>query len=245
MVRKRITKRRRTRRYARKRLSGGANTQETHTPVYPPRKINDLITHIIYINLDKRTDRRAEMEAELSVFTPEKITRLPGINAEQQGIAPAVACTKAHIKALKMARNKNYPNVLILEDDASWVNVDTAFPIFKGLLENPYDVIMLGGTHADYDQDTYRIKSAWTTTSYLAHQNYYDKMIDYLEKRISEYDPTVMRTKNQEQEFAPNVIMVANQVDDNWFIVVPSLMIQRASFSNIEKKKVNYKDEFA
>ena len=244
MVRKRLTKRRRTRRYARKRLSGGANTSQ-HTPVYPPTEINDLIAHVIYINLDKRTDRRAEIEAELSVFTPEKVTRMPGINAEQEGIAPSAASAKAHVKALKMARDNKYTNVLILEDDAIWANVDKAFPIFKRLVENPYDGIMLGGTQVDYDHDTYRIKSAWTASSYIVNQNYYDRLIEYLDKGISEYDPAVIKTYRESQRFAANSIMAAHHADDNWFIVVPSFMVQRAGFSNIGKTRANYEGAFA
>lgn len=246
-TRKSLHRRRRTkrhRRFARKRLSGGANATYIHTTIHPPTEINDLITHVIYINLDKRTDRRAEMEAELSIFTPEKVTRLPGILGEKEGIAPAVACTKGHIEALKLARKNNYSNVLILEDDVVWVNTDESFPIFKGILQNTYDGIMLGATFVDYDKNTYLLKQGYTASSYLVHQNHYDKMIDYLEKRINEYDPAVVKTKNEAQAFAPNVIMVANRTDDKWFIVSPSLMVQRPSFSNVAKIEVNYRSVF-
>ena len=73
------------------------------------------IPHIFYINLDKRTDRRAEIEQELQQFNLyDKAERFPAIPVPNQGI---LGCTMSHLAVLKLAKERKYKQVLILEDD--------------------------------------------------------------------------------------------------------------------------------
>ena len=96
---RRFTKKRKTRQ------SGGT----LHPITYPPDSINTYITSVVYINLDKRTDRRAQMEQELKIFHPEKIHRILGIVPDILDIAHKnVALTKAHLNAVKLAKKNNW-----------------------------------------------------------------------------------------------------------------------------------------
>ena len=68
--------------------------------------------HIVYINLEKRSDRREEIENELNDFQLhyerfEAIHDNPGI----------LGCTKSHLRVLKLAKERGWKYVLILEDD--------------------------------------------------------------------------------------------------------------------------------
>jgi len=202
-----------------------------HAPTLPPKSINDHITHALYINLDKRTDRRKRIENELSIFEPNKVTRIPGVIHKN----PYYGCTSGHIAALKMAREHKWPNVLILEDDAIWANIDKAYPVFEKLINNPYDVIMLGGTYSEYDKNTYRIKLAYTASSYIAHHSYYDTLIQALENGL--------RSKSS-NHIPPDVVFSKLQPKGNWFLVRPALMVQGKSHSNIIGGVVNYRQSF-
>jgi len=198
---------------------------------YPPKEINNYITNIIYINLDNRTDRNELMLKQLEVFDKNKINRISAINNREN---PIVACATSHLNAIKMAREKKFPNVLILEDDAIWENVKKGYASFKKLIGQPYDVIMLGGTYKSYNIKTFKINSAQSAASYLINSSYYDKIITGIENALN--DPNT--DKNVD------VMYTDMQKQDKWLIVVPALMIQAPSISNIQKARVNYKNLF-
>jgi hypothetical protein len=198
---------------------------------YPPKEINNYIAHIIYINLDKRTDRNESIQKQLAIFDQNKITRMSAVNNPEN---PIVGCATSHLNAIKMARTNNYPNVLILEDDAVWENVKRGYNSFKKLIENPYDVIMLSGTYKNYDKNTYKVKSAQSAASYLINSSYYNKFINSIEYALAE--------PNSDKNI--DVIYTHIQKQDNWFIVIPALMIQTKSTSNIQKQEVNYRNLF-
>jgi hypothetical protein len=72
------------------------------------------VEHIFYINLEHRKDRRDQIEHELEIMSLkqnserfEAIHKKPGI----------VGCGYSHLAVLKLAKERNYENVLILEDD--------------------------------------------------------------------------------------------------------------------------------
>ena len=199
----------------------------------PPKSINDYITHIIYINLDKRPDRKERIEKQLSVFEPSKITRIPGIIHKN----PAIGCAMAHIQALKMAKKHGWPNVLILEDDSVWSNVTKSYPIFEKLVNQPYDVIMLGGTYPRWYEKSYRVKHALSACAYLVHHSYYDKLIETVEHGLHTRD-------SSGHNIAVNVSFTKLQPTDNWLLIRPALMIQAKSYSNIIGSVVNYKKFF-
>lgn len=74
-----------------------------------------LIDHIYYINLEHRKDRKEEILQEIKLLDPnlKKTTRVEAIKNKDGRIG----CGESHILALKLAEEKNYKNILILEDD--------------------------------------------------------------------------------------------------------------------------------
>ena len=58
-----------------------------------------------------------------------------------------------------------------------WKNYDTSLPILGGLLKNPFDVILLGGTAVQYYRDTLRLHSGQTTTAYIVSSDYYATLL--------------------------------------------------------------------
>jgi len=103
------------------------------------------IDKIIYINMDARTDRRAELEAEfVRLGIPnDKIMRFP---ASSYNGCPNTGCLVSHANVIHLAYEMGYRNVLVLEDDfrfiedATKVNADIG-AFFDMKLD--WDVLML------------------------------------------------------------------------------------------------------
>lgn len=103
------------------------------------------IDKIIYINMDARTDRRAELEAEFArIGIPnDKIMRFP---ASSYNGCPNTGCLVSHANVIHLAYEMGYRNVLVLEDDfrfiedATKVNADIG-AFFDMKLD--WDVLML------------------------------------------------------------------------------------------------------
>jgi hypothetical protein len=217
---------RRKRNYKRKRsVRGGKASLNMHVTTHPPKEINDLISHVIYINLDKRDDRKKHIEKELSIFNPEKITRLPAVIDAH----PTTGCAKSHYNALKLARDNKYPNVLIVEDDACWNKVNESFPVLQRLLKEPYDGIALGIFGDNFDKDTLRVHGGFTTHAYIVKEPFYEKYIKMYEDAISKEGDT---PKGTAYIYSDGLSQNAYK-NGNWYVVSPSLMTQIPTYSNI------------
>jgi hypothetical protein len=234
---KRRGKHRRSRRVTKKRRrtqSGGT----PHKTIYPPESIKTYISHVVYVNLDSRTDRKAQIEQELKVFAPEQIHRIPGIVPDILDMAHKnVALATAHLNAVKLARDNQWPNTLFLEDDAVWKNIEKGYPCFEKLVQGSYDAIMLGGHHAEYDDETFRVKNATSGASYLLHNSHYTVFIDKLQAMI---DSFVSGVTNHALVQGDVMVFAPLQKEYKWFIVIPPLMVQLPGKSDREGKYVNF-----
>ena len=74
------------------------------------------IDKIIFINLEKRQDRLLEIKNELDTFNLQ-YERFNAIENE----CGIVGCGYSHLAVLKIAKERNYKNILILEDDFYFV----------------------------------------------------------------------------------------------------------------------------
>jgi hypothetical protein len=192
------------------------------------------------------------MENELKVFNPEQIHRIPGIVPDSIPTSTAtlpsaalyltdvahrnVALAKAHLNAVKLAKQHNWDNTLFLEDDSIWANIDKAYPAFEALIKNPYDAIMLGSHHAVYDTE-FRIESATSGAAYLLHHSHYDIFIERLQAMIDSFVPGVTTHHALQTDLA---VFGPLQKEYKWFAVVPALMIQLPGHSDRENKRVNF-----
>lgn len=83
--------------------------------------MTENIDHVIYINLDKRTDRKERIETELNRIgiQSDKYTRYA---ASDYNGNPNAGCLQSHANALALAYDLGFENVLILEDDFVFIN---------------------------------------------------------------------------------------------------------------------------
>lgn len=226
-------------RKTRKRHAGGSKlTLNSHKPAFPPKEINDLISHVIFINLNKRVDRRKHIERELSVFDSSKVTRLAAV----EDPIPTTGCAKSHLKALQMARDAGYSNVLIIEDDAFWQNIDEAYPVLERLLSAPYNGVMLAGLNTNYDADTLVLHSGASTTGYIVHNSFYSTFIQLFEDAIS--NPEEKRKNSAGSHVWADAVTQVAFTKGKWYITVPFLLSQIPGFSNIDRTSVNWVNAF-
>jgi glycosyl transferase family 25 len=195
-----------------------------------------FVEKVVYINLDDRNERKREIERELSVFPKHKITRLSAKTDTRNG---HYGCSKSHIAALEMAIKHKWKNVLIMEDDAAWLNYETGYSLLEKLASKPYDVISLGNVGTDYDPNTYKLKAGQTATAYLVSEHYYPTLLKNFKEGLA-----LLESTNDETKYCLDQYWKLLQKKDNWFVVHPSLCVQRKSYSSICRAEVNYRGYF-
>ncbi len=191
----------------------------------------EFIEKVVYINLDKRIDRRQHMENLTGIFG-NKVERFSAIE-DPIGI---VGCGKSHIAVLRQALKENVSNILILEDDVEWNKFDEGYVRLEQLVKQQYDVILMSAGSLQYDRNTLRVLSAQCASSYLVHGDYIPTILSNFEDALSQLIST-----NNPYMYAHDMYWKRLQPIDRWFVVSPCLMYQRPDYSDIENKDVDYR----
>jgi glycosyl transferase family 25 len=188
----------------------------------------DNIAKTIYINLDRRTDRRTEMETELTKIglTGERfsaIERKPG----------ALGCGLSHLAILRRAKEEGWENILILEDDFTFLVDRATFDqelksIFD--LKIPYDVIMLsyGSTiSTPFNSVLSRVRTAQTASGYIVNSRFYDALIHTWNNATINLEAT-----GDEHTWAIDQAWKPLQPTAEWFCFNRRIGVQRPGFSD-------------
>jgi glycosyl transferase family 25 len=196
----------------------------------------EYIEKVVYINLEHRADRRKQIESELFKYFPsEKVIRFNAIKHSHGG----VGCSASHITVLELAIKEGWKNYLVVEDDAMWSNFDKGYALLEGLIKNPYDVIMFGATYAE-TLPNFRITKGQTTTAYIVNKHYYQTLLETFYNSFQIFKNIKNIQVTEYEKYAIDVSWFPLQSRDNWFVIIPSLMIQRPSYSDIQGKFTNY-----
>lgn len=149
------------------------------------------IDHVFYINLEHRKDRKEQIENELEIMSlKQKSERFEAIKGNPGGIG----CGLSHIEVLKIAKERNYENILLLEDDFEFViskdEFETQLSLFFDKVKE-YDICMLGFNHQKIDDSSYdfldKVLESQTTSAYLINQRFYDILIHNFEEAVNIY----------------------------------------------------------
>jgi len=193
--------------------------------------MDKYIDKIIYINLDKRIDRRIEIEDELNKYGLTNYERFPAIEAN----FGLVGCGKSHLEVLKMAKKNNYKNVLILEDDFEFMITKEEFEAYIEeffSFKMHYDVLMLNYNLQEYEvvKNNYligKVKYSLSAAGYLVNNHYYDKLIE-----IIEYNIPLLEKTSAHWLYSNDVVWRELQIKDDWYYFINKVGRQRTSFSN-------------
>lgn len=189
------------------------------------------IDGIFYINLDRRTDRREEFEGELKrmELTAE---RFSAVATPGQGI---LGCGRSHLAVFKLAKERNYKNVLIFEDDFVFlVSKDQLHELLSQVFDNnvDFDVCMLGYNlkgHEECPEYPFlkRVRNAETASAYIVNQKYYDTLIELYEWAMPELANTGMHWI-----YANDQVWKRLQEKDTWYCFSKRIGKQRSGFSD-------------
>ena len=196
------------------------------------------IQHVYYINLADRTDRKELVEAELRSIGIRDPKRFDAIRTRNG----AIGCSLSHIRLLETAKRGRWPHILIVEDDIQFtqpqVFVDQANEFFQSGLH--YDVVLFAGNNfPPYTQPlpcAARVTRCQTTTGYFVRAEYYDTLIENMREGVY----ALMQNPDLHSTYAIDKYWFRLQARDNWFLITPLTVTQRPSYSDIEKREINY-----
>ena len=206
------------------------------------------IKHAMYINLDSRNDRRELFEKQFEeltslypkdfTFTP--VPRFSAIKDEENG---AIGCTKSHIECLRTARDNGWDHILMLEDDALLIHPEILVHQVNSFLSrfrDEWEVLLFSGNNFPPFKveapDCFRVANCQTTGCYLVCSRYYDKLIRNFEEGLE----GLIANPGNKGAYACDSFWKRLQQQDRWYLITPLCVIQRAGYSDIEKKNVNY-----
>jgi len=209
----------------------GSSLANAQTP-----STNAQICKVMYINLDKRTDRRAELEGELAKMGM-IAERFPAI----QGKTGMIGCGLSHIAVLKRAIVERWENVLILEDDFQFlVDRDTFEKQLTRFFNSnsTYDVVMLSYnliSSVPKDDLVSYVKEAQTASGYLVHKRFYGKLLANLEEGSYKLSNGGTNSQHANDQYWKSL-----QPTSEWFCFNMRIGRQRPSYSDIELRQVDY-----
>ena len=199
------------------------------------------IEHIFYINLAHRTDRRSEIEHEL-----EKM----GLSSQAERFDAILmkpgpfGCGYSHIGALKLAKERGYKNVLILEDDFMFiVDKETLEENCKLFFENvkEYDICMFGYNTRRAEECVHpflqKVFDSQTASGYLVHERFYDTLIQNFETAM-----TNLKNGYEHWHYSIDQYWKILQPTNVWYQFITRMGKQRPSYSDIAERNVSYGD---
>jgi glycosyl transferase family 25 len=195
------------------------------------------ITHAFYINLDSRPDRKQHMESQLTAIgipaTRFKAIKLPN---------GALGCSISHLKILEMAKKNDWSHVLIMEDDIKFLNPEVFISQCNKFLETnkTFDVVLIAGNNmppfTNVDDTCVKVTRCQTTTGYLVQNHYFDTLIHNYRKGIE----NLIKNPEDHVLYALDKFWFHIQGKHNWYLIIPLTVVQRADYSDIEKRATDY-----
>lgn len=222
------------------------------------KTLNDFFSNIYCINLDSRPDKYELCLEEFNKINinVERVSAIDGKKIFKKGMNRNAGCyglLQTKLKIYDDAINKKYNNILILEDDVTFID-DFNEKFFSKIdyLPDDWDMLYIGGNNIfdkgeyipitgdidfkinkeNYKQLDYElVKTTWTQTTHAIGIN--NKFINPLLSFINN-NPKV-----------PNDLghPYLQQKGYNAYVFMPSLALQRPSFSDIENKYINYNED--
>jgi GR25 family glycosyltransferase involved in LPS biosynthesis len=203
----------------------------------------DKVDKVFYINLEKRTDRRAEIENELvNNFKYTSAERFVGIPYKPG----AYGCTMSHVSLFRKMMLNGWETMMVFEDDAKLLTsreeIDKHINVF--LEDNTLDILCIGnscGDNTPYNELMNRCFNTQTTSCYLIKKKFVKIFLESAFK-----DPTESMTLSPENS---DLHIKLNLIDVGWaplqkthYFMMPKIrqVLQRPSYSDIEQKFTDY-----
>jgi len=198
----------------------------------------ELFKNTLFINLESRKDRLEHVLGEFKKLDIHS-ERVDAIKMA----SGAIGCTMSHIKCLELAKERNYENVFICEDDITFLKPELLIENITKFHNNKdinWDVLIISGNNcppyqkiSDYCS---RIFDCQTTTGYIVKRDMYDVMIDNFKTGLS----LLLKNPTKKREYAIDMYWKRLQLQYFWYIITPLTTIQYENYSDVEETNVNY-----
>jgi len=221
------------------------------------KTLNDHFKKIYVINLDRRPDRLKECQEEFKKIGAD-VERISAIDAKELTNRTELshkqktyyAVTEVHRRLMVEATLKKDENVLIFEDDVKFIdNFNDIFNERMKSLPEDWDLLFIGGNHIlhvdgfdlvtgdknfkvtkdNYKTLNYELSKTpctWTTHAMAINSRFFETTIQKMVELPTISTDTVYTQLQQE--------------GCNAYTFLPSLAIQRASFSDIENMHLDW-----
>ena len=202
---------------------------------------------MVYINLDHRLDRKSEVEQELRrlAIPDANVHRLSATYIADFG---ALGCSHSHRRAIQLAQERDWPHVLILEDDFMFrnhVSVESLQTVLQRVYEasDRWDVVHIACRIVKKDTQsdiagTQRVRKAYTSSGYIVQKHYYATMLQLFDDSIAGLSAD--SSKNVLGVHTLDAKWHRLQQSDRWYSVEPLLGLQRPSYSDILGRRTAY-----
>ena len=190
----------------------------------------DLFGQIFCINLKRRTERWEAVSKEFEKLgIADRVIKFEGIDNPTQ---PTVGCKDSHCKIYEYAKENNYENVLIFEDDFELANEwEDTIPKAMEQLPEDWDMLYFGCNLIDYSNlaspNLIIPRAAKALHAYAIKSTLYDFLIKGLKNFKQPIDRYTDWYVTQARKF-------------DVYAMYPIAAIQATGISDIEKHEVSY-----
>jgi len=198
------------------------------------------ITHVVYINLDSRIDRRTHFEAQFR-----KMGLQPQRFAAIRNADGAIGCSMSHVACMELAIKNGWDHVLVCEDDATIINPGQLVHQFNQFLAragDAWDVVLLSGNNyqpfRQVSPEAVRVGNCQTTTSYLVRRPYFERLLVNFKEGLKR----LIAEPGNQASYAIDQYWKLLQRVDRWYLIVPTSVIQRPDYSDVSRQHVDYSD---
>jgi len=212
--------------------------------------LNKYIDCIVYLNLDERTDRKKLCESTLDSVDISPYYRVPAIKDHVFGIR---GCTMSHYNIIKHAKENNYKNILIFEDDFTILDKSTFKKNLLSALQQieknnlqPHMLYLGGNLRTGYnrvdakiDENLYKLGGVKTTHSYIVYNSLYDTILEKYDN-INFNDNTIWSGPGRVNIDFYYLSEIHLNNNYNIYGCYPCLTDQANDYSDIEKQTVTY-----
>ena len=188
-----------------------------------------MIPEIYCINLKNRPEKRRKIKLQAKRRKIKLNLHIVDLHKN-----PKIGCINSHFEIIKIAKNKNLPYVLILEDDAKIVKNINKIP----KLPTKWDMLYLGGyikeIISEYDDNWNRMTS-WCTHAYIINSSIYDIVLNNFEKWKNKI--------NNPDKIAIDEYYI-DEIHSNYlcYIVKPQMIEQYEGYSDIDNTQNKWKN---
>lgn len=198
---------------------------------------DELIQNHFYINLDERNDRLVSCERELQKIGLLRPCRFSAIKHKNGRIG----CSMSHLRCLENAKKERLPYICIFEDDIIIPKPNKVRNQVNRIIESGvhWDILCLSGNafqpHKVEADDYIIVNRMYCGTAYIVKEHYYDTLIQNMKEGLLKLMTT------GETMYCWDAFWIHLQRKDTFLLLNPPTIYQKEDYSDIEKKKVDYK----